>query len=261
MCRKICGCFPRPMERKAGLRVKAFMAVCIKSPGKFRFAMLAVLAFAAACGSSRPATETGTEAGSETGTATETGAEKPFYYDEVHHVMVRIGAEPQPGLLERYNRHMEEHPWLAYRFYQDEVLKLETAFDRIIYTVPEFMAMGFQPELTGRPLPVYPEKKPIAGRVLIVEVSMIIAPDGRVEYAELANIRRNENEPESRSSTAVNGEIPKWTGSSLHELDLPYILQSLENAVEYVFRPVELEEGPVRFNVIVSYIYEADKVR
>ena len=229
------------------MRVKAFMAVCIKSPGGFRIALLAVLVFAAACGSLRQTTETGTE--------------KPFYYDAAHHVMVRIGADPQPDLLARYIRHMEEHPWLAYRFYQDEVLGLATAFDRIVYTVPEFTAMGYQPELIGRPLPVYPEKRPIAGRVLIVEVSMIIAPDGRVEYAELANIRRNVNEPESRLSTAVNGEIPKWTGSRLHELDLPYILHSLENAVEYIFKPVELEDGAVRFNVIVSYIYEADKVR
>jgi hypothetical protein len=238
---------PRTQERKTGLRVKVPMAVCIKSPGGFRFVLLAVLAFAAACGSSRPATETGDE--------------KPFYYDEAHHVMVRIGADPQPDLLARYNRHMEEYPWLAYRFYQDKVLGLETAFDRIVYTVPEFTAMGYQAELTGRPVPVYPGKKPIAGRVLIVEVSMIVAPDGRVEFAELANIRRNVNEPESRLSTAVNGEIPKWTGSSLHELDLPYILHSLENAVQYSFRPVELEDGPVRFNVIVSYIYEADKIR
>jgi hypothetical protein len=245
--RKSCRPFSPTQERKTGLLVKAFMAVCITSPGSFRIALLVVLAFATACGSSRPATETGTQ--------------KPFYYDEAHHVMVRIGADPQPDLLERYNRHMEEHPWLAYRFYQDEVLGLEAAFDRIVYTVPEFIAMGYQAELTGRPVPVYPEKKPIAGRVLIVEVSMIVAPDGRVEYAELANIRRNVNEPESRLSTAVNGEIPKWTGSSLHELDLPYIIHSLENAVQYVFRPVELDSGTVRFNVIVSYIYEADKVR
>lgn len=175
--------------------------------------------------------------------------------------MVRIGGDPQPDLLAGYNRHLEEHPWLAYRFYQDEVLGLETAFDRMIYTVPDFTAMGYSAELIDRPVPVYPEKKPIAGRVLIVEVSMIVAPDGRVEYAELANIRRNVNEPESRLSTAVNGELPRWLQANLHELDLPYIRHSLENAVQYIFRPVEPEGVPVRFNVIVSYIYEADKVR
>ncbi|TVQ14880.1 MAG: hypothetical protein EA364_03370 [Balneolaceae bacterium] len=213
---------------------------------------LIALVLLAGCSSSRPAADTGTEDPVYT--------ENPFYYDDAHHVMLRIGAEPQPGLLNRYNRYLEEHPWQAYRFWQDDVLGLETAFDRIVYTMPEFAASGYQAELIDRPVPVYPKKKPLAGRVLIVEVSMIIDPDGRVEFAELANIRRNENEPESRLSTALNGETPKWTGSRLHELDLPYIRHSLENAVAYVFRPVQFNGQPVRFNVIVSYIYEADKL-
>jgi hypothetical protein len=214
--------------------------------------VLIALALLAGCSSSRPSADAGAEEPVYT--------INPFYYDEAHHVMLRIGAEPQSGLLNRYYRHMKEHPWQAYRFWQDEVLGLETAYDRMIYTVPDFTAMGYQAELIDRPVPVYPEKKPLSGRVLIVEVSMIVGPDGRVEFAELANIRRNVSEPESRLSTAVNGEIPKWTAISLHALDLPYIRHSFENAVAYVFSPVEIDGQPVRFNVIVSYIYEADKL-
>lgn len=224
-----------------------FMAVCLKSRKMNCIPLLVVLAFLTACSTTRQADGTGDQG--------------PFYYDEVHQVMVRIGAEPQADLLDRYKRYMNDHPWQAYQFWQDEVLKLETAFDRMIYTVPDFTAMGYSAELIDRPVPVYPQKMPIAGRVLIVEVSMIVAPDGRVEFAELANIRRNVNEPESRLSTAINGEIPKWTQGDLYDLDLPYIRHSLENAVQYIFRPVEMNDGPVRFNVIVSYIYEADKVR
>jgi hypothetical protein len=183
-----------------------------------------------------------------------------FHYDGSYHVMVRIGENPDEELLQDFRLWMEDHPWLAWRFYTDRVLGLRTAWESMVYTLADLRSMNIQPELIYRSIPEYPRRQPLAGRILVVEVSMVVGTYGLVEYAELANIRRSLYGDESTISTAINSEPPAWATSGLHELDLPYIEASLKNVAGYRFRPVMVDGEPVRFNVIVSFVYDADQL-
>jgi hypothetical protein len=229
--------------------------------------LLILLVFSgSACSGAREATvseqETGVQSQSDADpvTADQAGTTPGFFSDADHHLMFRADPVKDARFIEDYRQYREEHPYIAYRFYQEEMLGPGTAFDKMVYTIQDLRAVGRQVELIDRPEPVYPKKKPLYGRILIVEISIIAGPDGTVEYVELANIRRNEDEPETTISTAISGTTPKWVRAGVHELDHPYILNSLKNASGYRFEPVVIDGQPVRFNVIVSYLYNADRM-
>ncbi|HFC76761.1 MAG TPA: hypothetical protein ENJ27_00860 [Candidatus Moranbacteria bacterium] len=182
---------------------------------------------------------------------------KDFYLDKNNFALIKLSPKNNANIINAYNKWIKHNAGKSYDFYSERILKNTNAL-QIQDSIRVFNS-GIDTQIVKKPklirrMRIGPEVfSKIPGKYLKLLIKITIDKSGMVEYSELYDILRSEDE---KTDNDYSSGINPWRFKRIYSEDINFIEKSLYNSLGLYFEPAIYKGRKVKVNMIVPYIYK-----